>query len=125
MANYMIQPSQRGFKVLKSRLSVNNFGDIVEVAVGLDDDFKPECFSSYPQAKARCKELIAASTEPIAGLKSLNGVTNAMVAEWLYEEGRLIGIENYEAWFDTLPLKEQSLHKIEFVHAQQKSPCAA
>lgn len=41
-------------------------------------------------------------------------VNDKQVAEWLYETGRLVGVENYEAWFEVLHDSEKARYRQEF-----------
>lgn len=122
MPNYLIQevrwmPAGHRFRLIKTVVAVGLAGNIIETDVGVEKPFETEYFPTRSKAMARRKELVATSDEPILGVVDFFYVRNADVAEWLYDSGRLIGIENYEAWFETLPKGEQSRYKIEFMNA--------
>ena len=103
--NFLVQdapwmPAGNRFRIVKTQLDVSFDGCIVETDVGLAKPFETEYFPSRKAANERRKELVTASDEIVLGVHDFIYVTNAEVAEWLYDTGRLIGIENFEAWFE-------------------------
>lgn len=126
MVNYLVQrapwmPAGYRYRLIKTQCEVSFDGYIVETDVGLAKSFKTEYFQNRKAAQERRKHLVATSDELILSVVDFFYVTNQEVAEWLYDSGQLIGIDNYEAWFETLTRHEQAKHKLAFKEAQVRA----
>lgn len=118
--NFVVQhipthPAGIRFCLVKTQIEIGISGDIIETYA--DNQFVTIYCKSRRHAMNERASLIAKSTEPIIGMSDFLYLSNDDVSEWLYESGRLIGIENHEAWFECLTKHEQSYFKIEYVTA--------
>lgn len=120
--NFVVKESPRDFpksmryQLLESRLEASENGEVIEVLV--PNGAPTEYFPTAEEANSRRRALLAASTEPFVGIGAILYVTDDDVAEWLHESGRLVGIENYEAWFAEQSLFDRASFRIEFAQAK-------
>lgn len=125
LVNYLVQPAPwmpagHRFKLVKTRVDIAFDGAIIETDVGLAIPFEAEYFKSRKAAQTRRQELLQASSERVGGCHSFFGISDSDVSEWLHEEGKLIGIENHEAWFSCLSKVEQSQFRVAYFLANQE-----
>ena len=121
--NWLVQdadwmPVGSKFRLIKTRLEIGLTGHVSETDVGLRNEFATEYFPTHKAASIRRDELVAQAInngELVIGVKDFVYLNKNEVSEWLYDQGRLIGIENHEAWFDTLSKADQSAFKIEYM----------
>ncbi len=126
MPNYLIQAAPwrlagSRFRIVKTQVDISFDGYLIETDVGLAKPFETEYFPTRKAAMKRRAQLIVASDEPIFGVIDFFYIKDKEVTEWFYKTGRLIGLENPDAWFGSLTRHEKSFHKLVFKEAQVRA----
>lgn len=103
------------FRVSRTKIVPGFDGGEIEVH---DSEFEATYFPSRKEASEAHADLTMNASHPIYGLADMARINDSEVSEWLYEAGRLINVENHEAWFACLSEEEKTLHRIEFMDAK-------
>jgi len=82
-----------------------------------DSTFEMVYHSTKRAANDAWGSLTMHANHPVYGMRELAALDDKEVAEWVYDQSRLIGIENFEAWFDSLPGDEKTTWRVEYLNA--------